>query len=81
MPNYEYRCLACGSTFTRLQGMQEARLEQCPECGGQLERLITGGAGFILKGQGFYRNDYQKSACCGQSRGCDHPKRCCEQAK
>jgi len=32
--------------------MSEAALEACPECGGSVKRLISGGAGAITKGSG-----------------------------
>lgn len=40
--------------------MTDAPITECPRCGGKLKRLITGGGGFILKGSGFYQNDYKK---------------------
>jgi hypothetical protein len=30
--------------------MSDAAIEQCPECGGHVKRLISGGAGAITKG-------------------------------
>jgi predicted nucleic acid-binding Zn ribbon protein len=37
--------------------MSEAPLSVCPKCGGELRRLINGGAGVIFKGSGFYSTD------------------------
>ena len=39
--------------------MTDAPLTNCPECGGNVKRLI--GAGFkpIFKGSGFYQTDYK----------------------
>ncbi len=31
----------------------------CPECGQVAERLISGGAGLLFKGDGFYITDYR----------------------
>ena len=31
----------------------------CEECGGKIERVITGGTGLIFKGSGFYLTDYK----------------------
>ena len=31
----------------------------CKECGGKIERVITGGTGLIFKGSGFYLTDYK----------------------
>ena len=43
-----------------MQKMSDNKLVDCPECGKpKLERLLGGGgAGFVLKGEGFYQNDY-----------------------
>jgi predicted nucleic acid-binding Zn ribbon protein len=42
--------------------MNDSRLEKCPECGGEVKRLIGGGSGIIFKGTGFYVTDYKKSS-------------------
>ena len=34
----------------------------CPECGRASERLISGGSGFLFKGDGFYITDYRSEA-------------------
>jgi putative FmdB family regulatory protein len=57
MPTYEYKCKNCEHGFEIRQGMSEAPLSVCPECGGELRRLINGGAGVIYKGSGFYSTD------------------------
>ncbi|HTL52134.1 MAG TPA: FmdB family zinc ribbon protein [Planctomycetota bacterium] len=58
MPTYEYACEACGHTFEQVQPMTAKPLKKCPACGKlMLERLVSGGSGFILKGAGFWRND------------------------
>ena len=81
MPTYEYRCQECGHDVEAFQNMGDAPLTECPQCGGNLQRLITGGSGFVLKGSGFYQNDYKKSLSnwdCSRGESCDNPKRCCE---
>ena len=50
MPAYEYRCDTCGIHFERRQKMSEQALDTCPQCGGHVNRLISGGAGAITKG-------------------------------
>jgi putative FmdB family regulatory protein len=50
MPAYEYLCDACAIRFEKRQKMSEAAIESCPECGGKVKRLISGGAGAITKG-------------------------------
>jgi putative FmdB family regulatory protein len=59
MPTYEYRCPE-GHLFERLQKMTDPARAKCPECGRMALRLISGGAGLIFKGSGFYITDYGK---------------------
>ena len=59
MPTYQYLCTSCKHTFEEFQSMVDSPLEICPECGGKIKRLISGGAGFIFKGSGFYQTDYR----------------------
>ncbi len=69
MPTYEYRCQGCGHRLDAFQSISDAALRECPACGQpQLERVISGGAGVLFKGSGFYQTDY-KSA--GKSTGGD----------
>lgn len=58
MPTYEYRC-PTGHTFEVFQKMSDDPVAKCPECGADAERLISGGAGFLFKGEGFYITDYR----------------------
>lgn len=57
MPTYVYR-REDGSTFEVQQRITEDPLETCPETGQEVERIITGNAGVIFKGEGFHVNDY-----------------------
>jgi len=59
MPTYDYKCLACDVRFEKFQGITAPALEECPECGGKVKRLIGAGAGLIFKGSGFYTTDYR----------------------
>ena len=59
MPTYEYRC-ANGHLFERIQKMSEPALDTCDICGAGAARAISGGAGLIFKGSGFYITDYGK---------------------
>jgi putative FmdB family regulatory protein len=60
MPTYEYECVKCQHTFEEFQKITDKPLTSCPKCSGKLRRLITGGAGIIFKGSGFYVTDYKK---------------------
>ncbi len=60
MPTYEYECVKCSYTFDEFQKITDRPLTSCPKCKGKLRRLITGGAGIIFKGSGFYVTDYKK---------------------
>jgi putative FmdB family regulatory protein len=62
MPTYRYKCKQCGYTLDVFQNMTENPLVKCEQCGGELVKLITSGAGFILKGEGFYVNDYKRKS-------------------
>ena len=45
MPLYEYRCKKCGHHFEKIQSFSAPDEKECPECGGEVERLISGWAG------------------------------------
>ena len=60
MPTYEYLCENCGYRFEKFQKITDEPIKKCPRCGGKVKRLISGGAGLIFKGSGFYVNDYKK---------------------
>ena len=63
MPTYEYECAACGKKLEHFQSMKDAPIRKCPKCGKlRLKRLISGGAGVIFKGSGFYTTDYRSSS-------------------
>lgn len=78
MPTYEYRCKSCKHVFERLRKISDASVVECPECGGETERLISGGAGLLFKGSGFYITDYRsdsyKEAAAGDKKSDAVPK-------
>lgn len=60
MPNYDFSC-DCGYTKVEFLTMLKRDTPQkCQKCGKKMVRLIGMGGGFILKGEGFYQNDYPK---------------------
>jgi putative FmdB family regulatory protein len=58
MPTYDYEC-PNGHHFERFQKMTDDPVAECPECGEKAKRQISGGAGFLFKGEGFYITDYR----------------------
>jgi putative FmdB family regulatory protein len=59
MPTYEYECPE-GHEFELFQKMSEKPRAKCPVCGKAATRKISGGAGLVFKGSGFYITDYGK---------------------
>ena len=54
MPTYEYICKKCEHQFEELQSISAEALTDCPKCDGTIKRIISGGAGFVFKGSGYY---------------------------
>ena len=84
MPHYDYKCPECGHTFETFHSISSAPLTVCPQCGGKIERVISGGSGFIFKGGGSYSSKDnaaltgktrcgKESPCCGRQTPCDTP--------
>jgi putative FmdB family regulatory protein len=59
MPTYEYQCPE-GHMFEKFQKMSDKPRAHCPVCGKPATRKISGGAGLVFKGSGFYITDYGK---------------------
>ena len=79
MPTYEYRC-PDGHEFELFQSMSADSVAPCPHCGESAQRLLSGGAGFIFKGDGFYITDsrseaYKKAASSEQEGGASKSKK------
>jgi putative FmdB family regulatory protein len=67
MPTYEYRCHFCNHLLEEVQKMSDSPLVKCPFCGKNgLERIVSGGAGVIYKGEGWYVTDYSKKSSGGK---------------
>ena len=66
MASYDYRCSSCKKNFELMHGMDEI-VTVCPHCGkGPIKKLITGCAGVIFKGSGFYETDYKRKKRTGK---------------
>jgi len=67
MPTYEYVCKKCGHEFELSRSMSAKPLQTCPKelCAqkkwgrGRVTKKISGGAGLLFKGSGFYITDYR----------------------
>jgi putative FmdB family regulatory protein len=57
MPIYEYVCEKCNSHLEIIQKITEEQLTTCPDCKGQLKKMISN-TSFVLKGTGWYVTDY-----------------------
>ncbi len=59
MPTYDYQCNGCGKAFEVFQRMSDEPVSSCLDCGAPARRRISGGGGFIFKGEGFYITDHR----------------------
>src|ERR1051326_6391780 len=68
MPLYEYECKKCGHRFEKIQKFSDKIVKKCPECGGQVEQMISAPA-VQFKGSGWYVTDYAKKTSSPGSSG------------
>jgi putative FmdB family regulatory protein len=69
---YEYVCVTCHHEWECEQRISAKPLGTCPSCGQETaKRQVSGGAGFILKGGGWYADGYTAKKSSG---GSDDPK-------
>jgi len=74
MPVYEYKCEGCGYVFEVNHPMNDTPVVFCPECRRNSRKIITGGAGFIMKGsdrRGAGIQCGREQTCCGRSNPCE----------
>jgi putative FmdB family regulatory protein len=57
MPIYEYQCDRCNEIFEIFHKIDEDCKVACPKCLGSVKKLVSA-PNFVLKGSGFYVNDY-----------------------
>jgi putative FmdB family regulatory protein len=59
MPIYEYQCQACGKQLEALRKINDAPLQDCPDCGEPSLKKKVSAAAFRLKGGGWYETDFK----------------------
>ena len=61
MPTYDFVCPSRHDFERFFRKISDAPFEMpCPECGAIAIRKVSGGAGLVFKGSGFYITDYGK---------------------
>jgi putative FmdB family regulatory protein len=56
---YEYLCKDCKHEWEVQQKINDPLITECPKCSGHsVQRLVSGGQGFQLKGGGWYKDGY-----------------------
>lgn len=61
MPTYDFVCPSRHEFERFFRKISDAPMEvPCPECGAIALRKVSGGAGLVFKGSGFYITDYGK---------------------
>lgn len=59
MPNYKFKCLACGHEFQKLLPATHEK-QKCLECGHPETQKLLEAPGVRFIGEGFYKTDSQK---------------------
>ncbi|MCP4051345.1 MAG: zinc ribbon domain-containing protein [bacterium] len=62
MPTYEYKCSKCNHCFEMFQSISADPLKDCPECDGNIQKVIGSNIAISFKGSGFYVNDNKSKA-------------------
>ena len=60
MPLYEYECLECGASFSKLQRFGDLAPDTCPQGHPRVRRLLSQPT-IIFKGSGFYVTDSRRN--------------------
>src|SRR5260221_9068799 len=72
VPIYEFVCEACGRIVERLQKVDDPPPDACPECGGQMAKIMSRNS-FQLKGGGWYKDLYSSGSKASTSAGRSTP--------
>jgi putative FmdB family regulatory protein len=73
VPLYEYQCKQSRHRIEKIQSFSAPEEKVCPECGGEVERLISAPA-IQFKGAGWYVNDYAGRGKAPTAAGSDGAK-------
>ncbi len=68
MPIYAYKCKENGHEFEKKQRFSDPPVKVCPECGGEVRKLINS-VGVVFKGSGFYVTDNRGKNSASPSSG------------
>lgn len=68
MPLYEYLCKKCGNRFEKIQKFSDPEIKECPQCSGEVERLLSAPA-VQFKGTGWYVTDYARKSASSSASG------------
>ena len=72
MPTYTYRCDTCGHGFEAVQRFADEPLQECPECGAPIRRVIQP-VGVVFKGSGWYITDSRPKSSSDSADGATKP--------
>src|SRR5258708_6843983 len=82
MPTYDYICTACNHAWELEQRIVEDPVRKCPKChANKAKRQISSGAGFILKGGGWYADGYGSSKKASSSESSSDDKSSSSESK
>ncbi|MBN1960099.1 MAG: FmdB family transcriptional regulator [Deltaproteobacteria bacterium] len=71
MPTYAYDCKQCGVIEIK-QSINDTPLLICPNCKGEIKRIIAGHTNFSIKGRSSQVNQCGNTKpCCGRDYRCD----------
>jgi putative FmdB family regulatory protein len=68
VPLYEYLCKKCGNRFEKIQKFSDPEIKECPQCSGEVERLLSAPA-VQFKGTGWYVTDYARKSASSSASG------------
>ena len=72
MPTYSYHCDSCGHDFEAVQRFADEPLNECPQCGSAIRRVIQP-VGVVFKGSGWYITDSRPKSSSESGDGAEKP--------